>query len=81
MVADVCVCGNILKLDSCDNDPIHKLKNKAVCEFMDLLLLVERGKYPDYEFILEEFNLLDFCTDRSLFTLQYYLNNKWDATI
>ena len=46
---------------------------------MELLLFTEKGKYPEYEFLLEEFSLLDFCTDRSLFTLQYYLNNKWDA--
>jgi len=80
MGVDVCNCNNILNLgeDACIVD---NLKNKAVCEFMMLLLFAEKGKYPDYEFLLNEFNLLDSCTDidKSLFVLQYYLNNKWDA--
>ena len=81
MDADVCKCNNILNLNQNDNDIIHNLKNKTVCEFMKLLLLVEKGKYPDYEFLMEEFNILDSCTniDKSLFTLQFYLNNKWDV--
>lgn len=81
MAVDVCTCNNILQLSSDDNDMIHNLKNKVVCEFMNLLLLTEKGKYPDYEFLLEQFNLLDSCTnvDKPLFVLQFYLNNKWDA--
>jgi len=53
MAVDVCTCNNILQLSSDDNDMIHNLKNKVVCEFMNLLLLTEKGKYPDYEFLLE----------------------------
>lgn len=46
---------------------------------MDLLLQVERGHYPDYEFILEEISLLEILNyiDRKEFILQYYLNNPW----
>lgn len=82
MDADVCKCDNILNLCPDDKDIIHNLKNKAVCEFMTLLMLSEKGIYTDYEFLIGQFNLLDSCTniDKSLFVLQFYLNNKWDVT-
>lgn len=46
---------------------------------MDLLLQVERGHYPDYEFILEEISLIEVHNqiDKKEFILQYYLNNPW----
>jgi hypothetical protein len=54
-----CTCDNILNLCSEDTNVIHNLKNKISCEFMSFLLEVEKGYRPDYEFIMEEINLLD----------------------
>ena len=78
-VENNCNCDNILNLCPDDRDYVHNLKNKISCEFMDLLLQVERGHYPDYEFILEEISLLEILNyiDRKEFILQYYLNNPW----
>lgn len=78
MDVDVCNCNNILNLCPDDDDIIHKLKNKAVCGFINLLSSSEKGIYQDYEFLLQQFNLLDSCNniDNSLFILQFYLNNN-----
>lgn len=74
-----CSCDNILNLCEENNNNMHKLKNKISCEFMDLLLQVEKGYQPDYEFIMDEICLLDIYDkiDRKDFILQYYLNNPW----
>ena len=66
--------------DSCSGQG-DELKNKISCEFLTLLSYVERGKYPDYEFILEEISLLEVYNnlDKKDFLLQYYLNNPWET--
>ena len=74
-----CGCENILNLCPDDKDSIHRLKNKVSCEFLDLLLQVEKGHYPSYEFILQEISFLGLHNkiDRKEFIIQYYLNNSW----
>jgi hypothetical protein len=78
-LTNICKCDNILKI--CSDDVIDNLKNKVACEFMDLLLQVEKGYRPDYEFILEEVSLLGIYNeiDNKDFILQYYLNNPWET--
>lgn len=75
-----------LNLDGChrmDADVINKLKRKIICEFQKLLCLAEKGHKPDYQFILEEISLLGLSSNnlldkrRFIFTIQFYLNNKW----
>ena len=70
-----CSCDNILELD--DNASlIDNLKNKISCEFMNLLIEIERGYRPCYDDILNEISLLDVYEylDKKDFILQYYLN-------
>lgn len=75
-----------LNLDEChhmDVDAVNKLKRKIICEFQKLLCLTEKGHKPDYQFILEEISLVGLSSDnlldkrRLIFTIQFYLNNKW----
>lgn len=75
-----------LNLDGCyhmDVDAVNKLKRKIICEFQKLLCLTEKGHKPDYQFILEEISLVGLSSDnlldkrRLIFTIQFYLNNKW----
>nr|DAR60416.1 MAG TPA: hypothetical protein [Caudoviricetes sp.] len=66
-----------------DVDAVNKLKRKIICEFQKLLCLTEKGHKPDYQFILEEISLVGLSSDnlldkrRLIFTIQFYLNNKW----
>lgn len=78
MDADVernCLCDNILELED-DANIVDKLKNKISCEFLTLLIEVERGYRPEYDDILNEISLLDIYKeiDKKDFILQYYLN-------
>ena len=70
-----CLCDNILELEDDDNI-VDKLKNKISCEFLTLLIEVERGYRPEYDDILNEISLLDIYKeiDKKDFILQYYLN-------
>lgn len=74
-----CECDNILNI-SCGDD-IDNLKNKVSCEFMSLLMYVEKGYHPDYSFIMDEISLLGIWQrlDKEKFIIQYYLNNPWET--
>lgn len=45
--------------------------------------MIEKGYKLDYEFILEEISYIEINDiinkDKSLFLLQFYLNNKWQT--
>ena len=74
-----CECDIILNI-SCGDD-IDNLKNKVSCEFMSLLMYVEKGYHPDYSFIMDEISLLGIWQrlDKEKFIIQYYLNNPWET--
>lgn len=82
-----CVNLNLDNLPTTDVDVINNLKKKVICEFQNLLKMLEKGYKLDYEFILEEISLIGLLEDKemgsypSLFVSQFYLNNKWETTL
>lgn len=82
-----CVNLNLDNLPTTDVDVINNLKKKVICEYDNLLKMLEKGYRLDHEFILEEISLIglleDFEIDNypSLFVSQFYLNNKWEITL
>lgn len=82
-----CVNLNLDNLPTTDVDVINNLKKKVICEFQNLLKMLEKGYRLDYEFILEEISLIGLLEDKemgdypSLFVSQFYLNNKWETTL
>ena len=82
-----CVNLNLDNLPTMDVDVINNLKKKVICEFQNLLKMLEKGYRLDYEFILEEISLIGLLEDKeidvysSLFVSQFYLNNKWETTL
>lgn len=66
-----------------DADALNELKEKIICEYQDLIKMLEKGYKLDYEFILEEISYIEINDtinkDKSLFLLQFYLNNKWQT--
>ena len=65
-----------------DADAIDRLKSKVIDEFQNLMYVVSKGYYPEYEHILQEISLIQLLedgymdVDDSLFIIQYYLNNE-----
>lgn len=82
-----CVNLNLDNLPTTDVDVINNLKKKVICEYQNLLKMIEKGYRLDYEFILEEVSLIGLLEDQeldnrsSLFISQFYLNNKWEITL
>lgn len=70
-----------------DADAVNNLKLKIICEYQNLLKLIQKGYKPNYQFILEEISLIDLLENielddqKSLFVLQFYLNNKWEIVV
>lgn len=70
-----------------DADVVNNLKLKVICEYQDLLKMIEKGYRLDYNFIFEEISLVDLLENydldskTSLFVSQFYLNNKWEITL
>lgn len=81
-----CVRQNLDNLQITDVDAVNKLKLKVICEYQNLIKMIQKGYKLDYGFIMEEISLIglleDFELDErpSLFVTQYYLNNKWEIT-
>lgn len=44
--------------DIFDPEELCKLKNKVICEFLDILNKLECGIQPDLEFLLQEISLI-----------------------
>lgn len=59
---------------------IDFLKDKIICEYKYIISELEKGHYPNLEFILEEISVVDLENeiDNREFIVQYYLNNKYD---
>ncbi len=82
-----CVNLNLDKLQTMDADVINNLKSKVICEYQNLLKMIEKGYRLDYQYILEEISLIDLLenleldSQSSLFVSQFYLNNKWEITL
>lgn len=82
-----CVNLNTSNLHQGDVDAVNDLKKKVIHEYYTLLSYIEKGYRLDYQFILEEINLIEMLQDAdmhsypSLFVLQFYLNNKWETTL
>lgn len=78
---------NLGKSQIMDVDAISNLKLKVICEYQDLLKMIEKGYRLDYNFIFEEISLIDLLENydldskTSLFVSQFYLNNKWEITL
>lgn len=78
---------NLSSLPIMDADVVNNLKLKVICEYQDLLKMIEKGYRLDYNFILEEISLIDLLENydldqkTSLFVSQFYLNNKWEITL
>lgn len=81
-----CAKQNLDNLQITDVDAVNKLKLKVICEYQNLIKMIQKGYKLDYSFIMEEISLIglleDFELDErpSLFVTQYYLNNKWEIT-
>lgn len=81
-----CVKQNLDNLQITDVDAVNKLKLKVICEYQNLIKMIQKGYKLDYNFIMEEISLIglleDFELDErpSLFVTQFYLNNKWEIT-
>lgn len=78
---------NLGSLPIMDADAVNNLKLKVVCEYQNLLKMIEKGYRLDYNFIFEELSLIDLLENydldqkTSLFVSQFYLNNKWEITL
>lgn len=65
---------------------LDKLEKKVIEEFHTLMCKISKGYKLDYEFIKQEIMMIelirneDLSDQLSLTALQYYLNNKWQAT-
>lgn len=65
-----------------DADAIDRLKHQVIKNFNSLLCKVRKGYKPEYEHILQEISLIELLEDnnmeidKSLFIIQYYLNNE-----
>lgn len=57
---------------------IELLKDKVICEYKKIISLLENGKKPNLEFLLEEISLIDIEKEinNREFVIQYYLNNQ-----
>lgn len=81
-----CAKQNLDNLQITDVDAVNKLKLKVICEYQDLIKMIQKGYKLDYSFIMEEISLIGLLKDfelnerPSLFVTQYYLNNKWEIT-
>ena len=82
-----CVNLNLSSSLVVDADALNNLKTKVICEYQDLLKLIQKGYKLDYEFILEEISLIgllensELDTNLSLFISQFYTNNKWETML
>ena len=82
-----CVDLNLSSSLVVDADALNNLKTKVICEYQDLLKLIQKGYKLDYEFILEEISLIgllensELDTNLSLFISQFYTNNKWETML
>lgn len=65
------------------------LRKKVLCEVETLMTRLGKGYRPDVDFILSEIYLIDTLSrsgsnlldqNFSLYALQYYLNNEWQAS-
>ena len=78
------VCVNLNKCIQVDATAVDKLKKKVIWEFYKLLCLTEKGRKPNYQFIMEEIGLIGLSSENSIdniiFMLQFYLNNKWQTS-
>lgn len=78
---------NLGSLPIMDADAVNNLKLKVICEYQNLLKMIEKGYRLDYNFIFEEISLIDLLENydldqkTSLFVSQFYLNNKWEITL
>ena len=62
------------------NQDVDALKYKVISEFKQLLKKIRKGYRPDYEFILQEFSLIELQQlDNTDFFKQFYLNNAWQT--
>ena len=62
-------------------DAVNSLQLKFLQEYKKLLAYITKGKQVDYDFLLEELNLLDnvnnFDNRELYFLLQLYNSNEW----
>lgn len=56
---------------------IDLLKDKIICEYLQIISDLERGQYSDLRFLLEEISLVELEQEinNREFYVQYYLNN------
>lgn len=71
---------SLLKINTDSKD----LKLKVMKEVECLLVKMQKGYLPDFQFILSEIQIIDMLSQDlleeqfSLFALQFYLNNRWE---
>lgn len=62
---------------------VDALEIKVISEFNKFMHSIGKGHRPDYQFIINEINLLNLLKDdeieqdKFIFILQYFLTNKW----
>ncbi len=66
-----------------DSELVKELKEKVICEFLNLLSQFEKGHNTNYEFILQEISLINLLDEgkislqSALFYLEFYNNNEF----
>lgn len=55
---------------------VDALKQKIICDYKKLINHLNKGKYTDYQFILEEISIVELQNDLDYidYLIQYYLN-------
>lgn len=65
---------------------VCKLKEQTICDFQDLLFKATKGRYFDYEQILQKISLIDIAEnmgniDRLDYYVTYYNSIQWVTAI
>lgn len=76
------ICG--VTFNECEE--VKRLKEQIICDFQDFLHYVERGRYFDYEQILEKISLVDISEnlggmEKLDYYVTYYNKLRWLTTI
>lgn len=75
------ICG--VRFNECEE--VKRLKEQIICDFQDLLHKAQRGRYLNYEQILEKISLVDIAEnlggmDKLDYYVTYYNKLSWLTT-
>lgn len=65
---------------------VDALKKQVICDFQDLLHLIQRGHRPDYEQIIQKISLIDIAENyggmkKLDYYTTYYNSLQWIKTV